>query len=190
MRFMREGYALPMGELKWKDTDISDATINDTETLTLLNGMVGGVDQLRIGRQITIRSIQLRGFFYSNASDKGEYVFWAVVYDKQPNAAAFTWVDVYTADAAYPLLRNLNNRKRFKILGQGTVVVPKTGADYMQIPLEWYKKVKLATEYNATNGGTIADITSGSLYFILRSGANGATFPALYASARIRYTDM
>lgn len=180
-----------IGELKWKDTDVSDTTIDTTEVFTLLNGMTKGTDVgNRVGRQITMRSVQFRGYFTAEDGDKGYSVFWAILYDKQPNAAAPVWTDVYTTDAVYPLLRNLDNRKRFKILTSGWAVIPKTGADWEQVPVDVYKKINLKTEYDSSDAGTVADITYGSLHFIMRGQANAATAPALYGSVRLRYSDM
>lgn len=137
-----------------------------------------------------MRSVQIRGYLYPNGAAVGQVVFWSVVYDRQTNAAAPTWADVYTSDDIEPNLRNLNNRKRFKILGSGYIPMPKAGADVARVPIEFYRKLKHPVEYNSTNGGTVADITTGGLFFMIRADvALGADDESIAAWSRVRFAD-
>ena len=53
------------------------------------------------------------------------------------------------------------------------------------------KTLNLETMFNAGSAGTIADITSGSVYmFIAQSGGITTTAPTLSYRSRIRYTDV
>lgn len=180
------------GELKAIDTSLTTADVSSTASLLCINPCGQGSDiGQRVGRQIVMKSLQIRGFFNPNGANSGDIVFWSVVYDRQPNAALCGWTDVYTTSAAYPQLRNLNNRKRFKVLGSGYITIPATTSiDAKYIPFEFYRKLNHPVEFNATNGGTIADITTGSLVWMVRAtAALGADDVAFNGSSRVRYSD-
>lgn len=181
-----------LGELKMIDTDLTNAGVSTTATITCLNACQVGTDITnRIGREILMTSVQLRGFFNPSGANTGDIVFWAIVYDRQSNAAAPVWTDVYMTDSIFPETRNLNNRKRFKVLGSGYITVPSaTSIDAKYIPFEFYRKLKHPVEYNATNGGTVADIVTGGLFWMVRGitvlGANDVNCSI---GGRVRFSD-
>lgn len=181
------------GELKAIDTDISNTAVATAESVICINKCTQGSDiGNRVGRQIMMKSVQIRGFMSTVGTNNGDLVFWAVVYDRQSNAAAPEWTDVYTTDAVYPQLRNLDNRKRFKVLGSGYEPMAAVATvDYRYKVVEFYRKLDLPVEFNATNGGTVADITTGGLFFMIRgSSAAGDNDVHLYASSRVRFSDL
>jgi len=179
------------GELKAIDVDLANAGVSTTEAITCINPCSQGSDiGQRVGREIQMKSVQIRGFLQPGGANPGDLVFWSIVYDRQTNAAAPAWADVYTADALVPQLRNLNNRKRFKILGSGYISTPAVGADYITVPFEFYRKLKHPVEFNATNGGTVADITTGGLFWMIRGqSAQGADDVTFAGSSRVRFAD-
>lgn len=181
-----------LGELKKIDTVLLNTNVSTTASITLINGCARGDDSDdRIGREIQMKSVQVRGDFYPNGTNAGDLVFWAVVYDRQTNAAAPVWTDVYTSDGIYPQLRNLDNRKRFKVLGSGYIQLPKAGAEYPYTPFEFYRKLNHPVEFNSENNGNVGDITTGSLFWFVRAttvaGDNDYT---LQAYSRVRYSDV
>lgn len=179
------------GELKAIDTSLLTTDVSTTEIITCINACSQGTDiGTRIGREIKMKSVQVKGAFYPNGANAGDLAFWAIVYDRQTNAAAPAWTDVYTDDGIYPEFRNLNNRKRFKVLGSGYIPLPKAGADVVRTPFEFYRKLNHPVEFNAVNGGAVADIQTGGLFWMLRGAtAAGADDYAFQASARVRYSD-
>jgi len=179
------------GELKAIDTALSSTAINTTEIITCINPCAQGSDiGQRVGREIIMKSVQLSGVFYPGGASVGDVITWSLVYDRQTNAAAPVWTDVYTQDSTNPLFRNLNNRKRFKVLGSGMLAVPKVDADVINTPFNFYRKLKHPVEFNATNGGTVADITTGGLFFMIRGrAAPGADDYDCSLYARVRFSD-
>lgn len=195
------------------DTLIS-SEFNVTAPMTLLNATVPG-DNInnRKGRKISMVSLSLRGFvrFADSGGSPGtsDYLRLIVFYDRQPNGAAPAIADLLqdtnaagaTQTVSYSNL-NLSNADRFKILiddywaPQGTVGAT-TGYAYDGLQNSYTNNVKhfiplkgLETHYNAGTAGTIADITTGSLYLVTMGipGDADAQWRFL-GEARIRYHD-
>lgn len=190
MRMQSAGWG-SKGELKSIDTDLSSADVSTTEIITCINACSQGSDiGNRVGREILMTSVQVSGTMKTNGASTGDIIWWAIVYDRQVNAAAPVWTDIYTTDASVPNLRNLNNRKRFKVLGSGMIALTKVGSDNPYGVFQFYRKLKHPTEFNATNGGTVADITTGGLFWLIRgSTAQGADDATFSGSARVRFSD-
>ena len=112
-----------------------------------------------------------------------------VVYDKQANATAPAITDVLVVDS-FIGQNNLNNRDRFVVL-----------CDYLSEPIGAngntsvggviYKSLNMETMFNSGNAGTVADITSGSVYlFVAQTGGIGVVNPTFNWRARVRFTDV
>lgn len=188
----RKTFARSRGEMKVIDTNLSSADISSTAIITCINACARGDDiNDRIGRECTMKSVQIRGYFQALGACPGDIVFWSVVYDRQSNGAAPGWTDVYTTAAEQPNLRNLDNRKRFKVLGSGYLVVnAATSLDGLQTPIEFYRKLNHPIEFNSLNNGDVGDISTGGLFWMVRAGqAQGANDTGFYGSVRVRYTD-
>lgn len=114
----------------------------------------------------------------------------AIVYDRQPNAALPAATDVWQVDNI-GTMKNLNNKKRFKIL----VDEKNNGisdAGPKSVYIHGYRKFRkpLETEFNNVNGGTIADITTGSyIAFVWQSGALITAAPTTTLYTRFRTLD-
>lgn len=112
-----------------------------------------------------------------------------IIYDRQSNAATPTTVTVFNTDVI-GTFTNLANSKRFTVVVDETISsIGNTGdAAWM---ITGYRKLNLPTEFNEVNGGTIADITSGSyIAFFWQNGGLLTTSPTNSFTSRIRYTDM
>lgn len=181
-----------IGEVKALDTDLSTADVCSTEVITCINVCSQGTSLgTRVGREIQMLSVQIKGYFYPTGAHAGGMVFWSLVYDRQSNGAVPDWDDVYTTDAIQPQLRNLDGRKRFKVLGSGFIPTPKVGADYLCLPFEFFKKIKYPVTYNGANQGDVTDVMTGGLIWMCRGTiAQGADDCTLAASVRVRFTDM
>jgi len=156
----------------------------------------------RIGRKITVKSIFIRGYVRTEVSASlgavnvsSQMVRVIVLLDEQPNGGLPAVTDVLqTSDPAAQL--NLNNRDRFRVLKDKTWTfdpyLAGSTASRQIYPFKWYLKCNIDTLFNAVNGGTIADITSGSILTLV-VGSNGAgvnTDANAYFSTRCRFLDM
>lgn len=183
----------PQGEWKFLDQSLT-LNVDTTGTITLLNGLAPGTSaSQRVGTKIAIRSLELRGrsTVASGAGiDQGCRFFFLL--DKQSNGAAPAAGD-FLAPATYLGMRNLANRKRFKILQDYFYPLSASGEDESARHFKVYIKFRrpLIVDYNAGTAGSIADIASNGLFLItLGSVAAGGTAAFLLCTVRMRYTDM
>lgn len=178
------------GEFKAVDAS-SNAAADTTGTLVLLNGMARGDDiNTRVGREVTMKSIELHWRAYVTAGTGTDQVHrLLIVYDRQANAAALTGAQVLTTFDTISL-KNLENRKRFKIMYDQTIYLNATGEPGAGNVGKWYRRLRHPVTFNSGNAGTVADITTGSLYaLVVGSEAAGATAGNILLKTRIRYLD-
>lgn len=202
-------YGRRKDEAKVSDTSFGSVQVNTTGVFTLLHNPTLGTDYTnRIGRKTLTKQIYIRGRVVTEASTQtaatavlttSQQARCILFVDKQPNGAAPAVTDLLvTADPGSQL--NLNNRDRFKIKADRTYefdpysYTTASGVASMSNQIKKvkiFKKSKLETIWNATNGGTIADINSGALYlFWIGSNAAGTNTDAnAQISARVRFWD-
>ncbi len=164
-------------EIHYSDVNLGAAGISTTPTFTLLNGSVTGDDvSNRTGRSVKFENCDLRFILTNNATAVTTYSR-MVIRDKQPNAAIFAIADLITATTVVAPY-NTNNQYRFVIEYDEVIPLSTSGQDNVSVvkrlPSQFH------TEYNSVNGGTIADITSNSLYLVCFSdqATNTPTFQA------------
>lgn len=164
--------------------------------LTLLNGMVyGGTAGQHIGRSVTLRSIAFNTALGFTSTGGAPILRVLIVYDRQPNGAAPAVTDIlYANDPSAPM--NLNNSKRFKVLHdwRPDEINPTAGAGISgpAVQHSFYRKLQLPMEFNTGSTGTIADITTGSIYaltFCTKMDAGAAVTLNHFTTARVRFTD-
>lgn len=177
--------------------------------------------QNHVGRKVSLKNVSIRwNIIWSQnpTAYSSDFMRILLVYDRQPNAAVPALGDVLqdcnpagtTQSIAYSGL-NISNADRFKILrdtqyavsgaydaGAGgitspSLLLPQVVGDISRPSSgKWFVNLKgLETHFNGTNGGTIADITTGSLLLFttgLQTSAN-AQF-ALQGQARVRFVDL
>ena len=196
MQAMRTGgWASPSGpELKYIDTNAGTAITFASSafaTGVLLNGVAQGSDATaRIGRKMVMKSLLLRWTWnLGSTSTGGSPVRVMVVYDKQTNAAAPAITDILVADT-FIGQNNLNNRDRFTVLCD-QISEPIGANGNTSIGGTIYKSLNMETMFNSGNAGTVADITSGSVYlFVAQTGGIGVVNPIFNWRARVRFTDV
>lgn len=165
----------------------------------------------RVGRKCTVTSLQVRGTVFqrladTNANGNSACGVVRVMYlvDCQPNGALPAITDVLaTATPHSPM--NLNNRDRFKVIfdkitsldnyvrstavaGQEYIAVGRVNQHFKK-----YKRMNQEVIFTAVNGGTIADIASGSILQLVignqpTDAASGPQQATTYT--RVRFTDM
>lgn len=198
-------------ELKVADINTATYQVNTTGSVTLLAVPVVGADfNARVGRKVVLKSFYIRGRVQTeaatnagaNAAVAGQLARFVVFVDMQPNGATPAVTDLLV-EALPSSQLNLNNRDRFRVLSDKTYVFdPYLGSDTAtqarasasnQVKMvKKFKNINVETIFNATNGGTIADINSGALFMLwVGSGAAGSnTDVNAIVSTRVRYADV
>jgi len=184
----------PVASSEWKYIDTADAyAVNTTGTLTLLNGLsLGNTATTRIGQKVTLRTLEVKyrsAVTATTGLDQTHRILF--VLDRQCNGAALTLAEVIVPQNTEGL-RNLAQRKRFKILMDLRFDLNAAGESGSTKADKFFYTFKggLVQEFNAGNAGTVADISSGSIYMIhLGSNAAGVTAGTSAVVTRLRYTD-
>lgn len=184
-------------ELNFVDTPIAGTQVNLTPFLTLLNGMAQGTTaSTRIGRRIQMKSIEMKLRVVADSTTLFTSVRFALVLDKQANAAAPAFTDIY--DTADPCsLRNISNKARFWVLWDsgvmpiiGNIATAGQQTDSSMKIIEAYKRINIPVQYNAGTAGTVGDIQTNALYFVgVGATASGTADAQITGSIRVRYDD-
>lgn len=142
-----------------------------------------------VGRQTKNLSLEYRftGSFAGTTAGSSPLRL-VIVYDRQPNAAAATAVNILVVDAIGST-PNLQNDLRFTTLVDQ--MIPEFGLNGpASFAIHGYRKMSLLSEFNDTNGGTIADITTGSFIALTYQNGNIITAnPTTNLFTRIRFID-
>ena len=165
-----------------------------TGGIQLLNGIARGDDFTnRIGRSVSMNGLNVRihnAVTGGNGVDQVHRVL--VVLDRQPNGVALAATDVLesaTVHAQY----NRNNRLRFQVLYDRNFVLNASGEAGSQSYRIIFIRRQIANyvqTFNAGNAGTIADISTNSIYLIsLGNSAPGATAGSTTFSTRFYFKD-
>ena len=164
LNLARRGLQLAAGEFKSVDTLVT-GDLNTTGTISLINGIARG-DEIneRNGREVVMRSVQLSMNAQStDTTGIPQCCRILLVYDRQTNAAAPTFAQVLTATgASLPLApRNLENRRRFKILmdrkftiGPQGATTAALGALSKKMLSDFYRKLRHPVTFNNGDAGT------------------------------------
>lgn len=203
------GYSPNSVERKVFDVAATSYNVNATGfTQALCIPTLGSDMTNRIGRKICLKSIQIQGFVnIANAKAvpmiesevSAQYARFILLWDTQPNGALPSITDVLTTLSTNAPL-NLNNRDRFRVLVDKRYCLDPfifnsttscCSATNQIKPVKIYRKLNLETIFNATNGGTIADIASGSLTALwIGSDPSGLNGPVDFnGSYRVRFAD-
>jgi len=184
------------GELKYVDVAITGQQATPGGILTLLNGIAPGTGaSQRIGKKILMKSILFRAAVGGNSGTftipfQGSVRF-LIIQDKQTNATAPTVAQILEiATGTSPM--NMDNRERFTVLANKSIPIDQSGG-HQSGKVSVYKRLNLPTFFNAGTAGTVADITSGSVYLLLIAEQSLVAPPTLDPIttwySRIRYDD-
>lgn len=173
----------------WTGTEIDPTTFN-----TLCVPVVGaGIDQ-RIGKSINVHKIKVRGTVVvplkaaQSTADAPSQIRLCLYQDMQTNATQSQGEDFMTAAAtaavAVNTFQNINNFGRFRSLKDQTMILqdPNMAGEVaaaniiQQGILKTFKwtvnfKEPVKVRFNATNGGTVADIVDNSFHIIANASA-------------------
>lgn len=188
--------------------NLGDAAV--ANPLNLCSPKVSAALNGRIGRSILVRKIKVRGHIAvavqaaQTACDFPVYCRLMLVQDQQTNAAQMTGAallnDASAADATINSFQNPNNFGRFRVLKDKTIVLQDpsgfndaagTGAVNglirpFKMTVNFREPVKV--QFNATNGGTVADIVDNSFHIV--AGVQTASMtPLLSYYSRVSYKE-
>lgn len=181
---------------EWKYVDTTGTQVMDTTgAVSLLNGLApGNSASQRIGQKISVTSMEFKIKCEATPGTGIDQLHrFYIVLDRQANGVAITKGDVLSNGGTYIAPRNLNNRKRFRIILDKSICLSASGEANSQKFFKYYMKFRkpVLVEYNAGVAGTIADIASGSMYLgTLGNVTPGATAGSAAYYVRLRYTDM
>jgi len=224
MRFIpRTAGALAQTEMKYFDSSIASTAVAastdwtgtelDPTTLNTLFAPVQGNDIVnRIGREVMISKIKIRGFARCTSQatqaqfDAPTLVRLLLVQDKQTNAAQMQGEDVMaatggTADRVSIAFQNTSNFGRFRVWKDKIFVfTPPAGVNDAAVttvsqaglikPFKFALKFRggLRVRYNVTNGGTVADCVDNSFHVIATCTSNGMA-PNICYDCRVVFAD-
>lgn len=165
-------------------------TADQAGSLLLLNGLARGNDvKQRIGRQIFMRSLIVRGRWYASAASGVDQAHRVIVfYDKQSNGVAPVPADVLQNVSCFSEL-SWENRARFEILSDDLFAVNGTGEAQSHVVRTYRVELNRPVYFNAGNTGTVADISTGALYLLVIGTHNTPSFGAGIGRYWLRYTD-
>lgn len=177
-------------EFKYLDRNISLQPNQATGGFVLLNGTDRGDGvSNREGRQLRVKSLQLKYRVIMHSSALRTTTRVMVVVDKKPDGAIFTLADLLEQGGTYPVygMRNLNNRNRFVILKEWNIATDAVERDTSRV-MKYYKNLDMKVTYDDSDTATIADIQNNSLYIVTMSNET-TNLPLIEGQARIRFLD-
>lgn len=189
-------------EKKFFDTTKANGVITSGNVITdsSLNLVQAGNDaNKRVGRQITIKSIHIRGQCSNNADIPSDHIRVVVYWDQQCNGATATIGDLFTnghqGRASVDSFLKLENSKRFKILRDmqidldtNSVSNPSASTPKYSVKIEYFQahiSCNICVEFSGTTGA-ITEIKNNNIGIAVLSHQ---TTSSIGYTARIRYTD-
>ena len=189
----------------WANTTLDPSTIN-----TLCAPTVGAAYNQRIGKEINVLKIRIRGqFSWSYAENyttgvQPAVIRYGIFQDMQTNATQadgnLVMTPTSTAAQAPFTFQNIDNFGRFKVLKDKQCIIQDpnmTGTDAghdtngktmtFKMTLKFRKPIQV--RFNQTNGGTIADIIDNSLHFFANSNFTGTYQPVVNYLCRVCYKE-
>lgn len=177
---------------EWKLVEASATTAPQTSGyFTLLNGIAQGDDYTqRQGRSVLLKSLEMKHYMNSNSGAVKEIIRCICFIDREPAGVAPTVAQVLdqtSGFANYVAFRNLNFRKRFKIIQDQTTCLNE-GTSNEGVFKKWYFPLNFHTIYGST-GNTISSINEGALYCLLISNYDSPNSPNVNMTFRVRFID-
>jgi len=184
------------GELKFVDTTLAGTNFPTAGVIAYssLNVVAQGAAQnQRVGRQITIKALQIQGRATANASITTPSIGRMIVYlDTQTNGAAAT-VGQILASASYSSYMNLEYTPRFRIIYDKRFEFNPTVADGVAFigqnySVNLYKKCNIKIDYdNTLDTGVIATQRTNNIGVLLIGSSNDQV--SFNGTCRIRFAD-
>lgn len=182
--------------VEWKYDDTVEAGLVGgtlTGAFYLLNGLTAGsAANQRIGTMITMKTAEIRAQWTEATAVLPGWIRFFLVMDKQCNGVTPLLSDIMASTVApYTVsMRNLNNRQRFRILMDKTYAYGTYTTSYTTY-MHYYMRFRMpvTTQYNSGTAGTVGDIVTNSLFFVILTSTTGTSAPTVSHFLRLRYTD-
>lgn len=193
-----------LGELKFHDLDIDDATIATGGTIaedSVLTIAQGTTESERIGRKVQVKQINWRFQILlpttATAADTSDAVRVILYLDKQANGAA-AGVTAILESSNFQSFNNLSNKSRFRTLmdrtyelnipaGSGRGSTDTLSYGEYRIQDTFFKPCDIGIEYdNSATTGAITTMRSNNIGVLLLSVAGVCSFTS---KMRVRYSD-
>lgn len=209
------------GEMKYFDSSVAQnpivsssnwtGTEQDPPTLnTLFVPTVGSAINQRIGREVKVMKIKIRGQIRTSTEQNQTvaspptYVRLLLAQDEQTNAAQMQGEQLMTSGSgdsvrALTTFQNLDNFGRFRVLKDKIITLQDPNITYDGTNVEQNGLVRpfkmnvnfrkpVSVRFNATNGGSVADIVDNSFHVIANCFGTDGT-PAITYSCRVCYKE-
>ena len=228
-QYVRPGYGLVgrtpgggvLGEMKYFDTAVSarpvpqlatwvGSTLDPATFNTLCVPVVGAAFNQRIGKEINIVKLKIRGRFLVAPVESGgtgiqpTVIRYGIFQDMQTNTVQadgnLVMTPTTTTAQAPFTFQNIDNFGRFKVLKDKVCVIQdpnlagnETAHDVngkthiFKMTLKFNKPIQV--RFNQANGGTIADIIDNSLHFFANANANGGLTTTVDYLCRVCYKE-
>jgi len=202
----------PAGTLQDPGTTLDLGAAAVANPQCLFAPTVGAALNQRVGRKVRVHKIKIHGMVAvasqaaQAAADAACKIRLVLVQDQQTNAAPMTGAQLFRdgtdSTTVIGSFQNPNNFGRFRVLKDKTIIIdnlnmagsPST-ADVIQASARrTFKfavnfKTPVEVHFNATNGGTVADIVDNSWHVICGTD-NAAYAPTLSYYSRVCYKDV
>jgi hypothetical protein len=169
---------------------VATVAVNTTGSLTLLNGLTPGtaINQ-RFGQRVHFTSGALDvNSSVTATTGTDQFSRFLVVIDRQPNGAAPVITDVLTAVSVIAPI-NLSNRNRFIVVADRKFHLNASAEPGSQRSFHLGMPA-FVTNFNTGTAGTIADISTNSMYFIaIGDNAAGVTAASDTVVSRLFFKD-
>lgn len=166
----------------WANGEFDPATLN-----TLFAPTQGDDFNQRSGRKVQVMSIKIRGHIQvlsqtnQTVTDNAAYIRMMLVQDRQTNAAQLNAEDVISSGGASVAINMFQNAAffgRFRVLKEKIIKMQNPAISYDGTNIEQQGLIMnfkmnhnflkpVSIHFNATNGGTVADIVDNSFHVIV-----------------------
>lgn len=177
----RTSTAITSSAADWTGQEYDPATLN-----TLFCPVQGTAFNERVGRKVYVKSLRIKGTFSiaaqanQTAGDNANVLRWLCYIDRQTNGTQAQGEDVLSSGAgsnAVDMFQNAANFGRFRILTDRKIIMENQAISFDGTNIEqqgiskpfFYAKTfnpPMVVHFNATNGGTVADIVDNSFHII------------------------
>ena len=182
---------VPRKRLKFTNQLIAETSANNSWSFMLINAVSqGDLDSQRDGDSIVMQNLHMHCKWTTSAAiDATASCRMMVVYDRQPNGAAFVTADLMEVNNSIIAHTDPKYDKRFSVLYDKLFSLNEYAANTAVTSdrafSSWISIKGRKTQYSGA-GGTIAEISTGSLYFIYLSD-RAASPPLVTAGFQLKY---
>jgi len=181
---------------KYVDTPNTTYACSTTAVVTHIAIIPQGPDEInRLGRNVLLKSFQMRGELQANTAGVQAMARIMLVYDRQPNRALAAITDILQSGSVYGM-KNLDNQDRFVILMDKLFSVIGTntsvGIESAQRAIQKYIKLgSLVANYQVGATGAIGEVNTGALLLVtIGDMVAGTTAPNFGLITRTRFVDV